>query len=43
MRMRLEFSVLRGTWEGNDVANVLHSGDEEDETLKTKTEASVWT
>ena len=37
----LELSTLGSTGEGDDVADVLHTGDEQDETLKTETETSV--
>lgn len=38
----LELCVLRCAWEGNDVANVLHACDEEDESLEAEAESSVW-
>ena len=37
----LEFGRLRSAGEGNDVADVLHTGDEQDETLETETESGV--
>ena len=39
---RLELGSLWGARERNHVADVLHAGDEEDETLETKAESSVW-
>ena len=39
----LEFSTLGSTREGNDVADVLHACDEQDEALETETETSVRT
>ena len=38
---RLELSTLRSTREGDDVADVLHAGDEEDETLEAEAETCV--
>lgn len=38
----LELSALRCTWERDDVANVLHTRYEKDETLETKSETCVW-
>ena len=37
----LELCVLGSTWEGNDVADVLHSGNEEDEALESETETCM--
>ena len=37
----LELSTLGSTGEGDDVADVLHTGNEQDETLETETETSV--
>lgn len=37
----LELCRLRRAWEGDDVANVLHAGNEEDEPFETQTETSV--
>ena len=37
----LELSALGSTGEGDNVTDVLHSSDEQDETLETETEASV--
>ena len=37
----LEFGRLRSTGEGYDVADVLHTGDEQDEALETETESGV--
>ena len=37
-----ELGGLGGTWEGYDVADILHTCDEEDETLETESEAGVW-
>lgn len=37
----LELSALRCTWERDDVADVLHTCHEEDETLEAETEACV--
>lgn len=37
----LELCALRCTWERYDVANVLHTRYEEDETLEAETEACV--
>ena len=39
----LEFCILWCSWEGDDIADVLHSGDEEDEALETETEACMRT
>ena len=36
-----EFRILRGSWERNDIANVLHAGDEEDESFEAEPESSV--
>lgn len=38
----LELCALRCTWERDDVANVLHTRYEKNETLETKSETSVW-
>ena len=43
MGIRLEFCTLRGAREGNDVADVLHACDEQDETLETKAETGMRT
>ena len=37
----LELCRLRRAWEGDDVANVLHAGNEEDEPFEAQTETSV--
>ena len=37
----LERSVVRGTGEGDDVADVLHTRDKEEQALKAKAEAGV--
>ena len=37
----LEFGRTRSARERNDVADVLHTGDEENEAFKTKTETAV--
>ena len=37
----LELSGLGGAWEGDDIADVLHAGDEEDESFETETEACM--
>ena len=37
----LELSTLGSTGEGDNIADVLHTGDEQDETLETETETSV--
>jgi lipoprotein-releasing system ATP-binding protein len=37
----LELSTLGSTGEGDDIADVLHTGDEQNEALETETEASV--
>ena len=37
----LELSTLGSTGEGDDIADVLHTGDEQDETLETETETCV--
>ena len=37
----LEFCALRCTREGDDVADVLHTGYEEDEALEAETESAV--
>lgn len=37
----LELRSLWSTWERNDVTNVLHAGDEEDETLEAEAETCV--
>ena len=39
----LELGVLRCSWERNDVADVLHSGDEKDEAFEAEAEAGVGT
>ena len=39
----LELCGLGCTWERNDVADVLHAGNEEDETLEAEAEACVRT
>lgn len=38
----LEFCVLWCTWEWNHVADILHTGYEENQTLETETETCVW-
>ena len=37
----LELCVLGGTGEGDDIADVLHAGDEENEALETETETCM--
>lgn len=39
----LELCCLWSTWEWNDVTDVLHTSNKEDETFETKTEATMWT
>ena len=39
----LELGVLRRAGEGDDVADVLHAGDEENQALETEAETSVRT
>ena len=39
----LELCVFGCSGEGNDVADVLHAGNEEDESFETETEAGMWT
>ena len=39
----LKFRTLGGTWEGYDVTDVLHTGDEQDETLEAQSETCVRT
>ncbi len=39
---RLELSSLWCAWEWDDVADVLHTGDKEDEALEAEAEASMW-
>ena len=39
---RLEFAVVRIAGEGNHVADVLHAGHEEDQTLEAEAETAVW-
>ncbi len=41
--MALELRIARRAWEWDDIADVLHACDEEDETLETESEACVWT
>ena len=43
VRCRLELCRLRCPWERNHVADVLHTCDEEDETLETESETTVRT
>ena len=38
----LELCVLWCTWEWNHVADILHTGYEENQTLETETETCVW-
>ena len=38
----LELSVLRCAREWNDVTDVLHTSDEEDESLEAKSKTCVW-
>src|SRR5574344_730311 len=39
---RLEFGVFGSTGEGNDVADVLHTGHKEQQAFKTQAETGVW-
>ena len=39
--MRLELSCLWCAWEWDDIADVLHACDEEDETLKSEAESTM--
>ena len=39
----LEFCILWCSWEGDDIADVLHSRNEEDKALETETEACMRT
>ena len=40
-RFSLELGTFRGAREGNDVTDVLHAGDKQDEALEAESETSV--